>query len=94
MLQWFTHYEPMWLFILLSSELIVGLITLYWVVKEYIYDERKDIEKKQKRTKTTKKTTKGVSGEETIEETTEVSEPMAEYNVARNNERDKREGKD
>ncbi len=51
---------------------------LYYVAKEFYYDRNKDIEKKQKKTKTMKKTTTQPSGESTIEESTEVSEPMEE----------------
>lgn len=49
---------------------------LYVVWKEYVYDYRKDEEKRHRRVKTTKKTTKGAQGE-TTEEVTETSEPMA-----------------
>lgn len=50
--------------------------TLKILIKEYEYDEAKDIEKKQKRTKTTRKVTTRPGGETTTEESTETSEPL------------------
>lgn len=52
--------------------------TLRMIIKEYEYDEQKDIEKKHRRTKTTKKTTQKPGGESVVEESTEISEPMEE----------------
>jgi hypothetical protein len=65
------------------------------VALEYFYDRNKDLEKKQKRTKTTKRVTKGASGETIEESTTETSEPfeMAEHHLEGINGGDKREGK-
>lgn len=77
-LELLAKYEPFWLLAILSIETTIGAITLYWIIKEYAYDEQKDIEKKQKRTKTTKKSTTSPSGVSTVEETTEISEPMEE----------------
>lgn len=71
----------------LADWLIVGLIiksigfekkTYEMAVKEYEYDEQKDIEKKQRRTKTTKKTTTDKAGTITTEESTETVEPTGE----------------
>jgi hypothetical protein len=74
---WLTHWEATWLLVVLLGELVVSSITLYWVIREYAYDENKDLEKNRKRTKTTKKTTRGKDGGETTEEVIETSEPMA-----------------
>jgi hypothetical protein len=68
--------EPLWLFSILFIETAIGALTLYWVRREYQYDEQKDLEKKQRRTKTSKKTTTSASGQNTVEETTEVIEPI------------------
>lgn len=54
--------------------------TLKMVIKEYEYDEQKDIEKKQRKTRTTKKTTTDKTGTITTEETQEVTEPMNQDN--------------
>lgn len=72
-LEWMAKWEPVWLFIILFIETGVGCLTLYWVKREYDYDEAKDL-KRQKRTKTSKKTITQPSGESTTEETTEVVE--------------------
>lgn len=48
---------------------------LYYVAREFYYDRDKDIEKKQRRTKTTKKTT-NKAGESVVEETTETTAPF------------------
>jgi hypothetical protein len=75
--EWMTTYEPEWLAAILLIETLAGFCTLYILIKEYKYDEAKDNEKKQKRTKTTKKTT--TSPQSTItEEVVETTEPMAE----------------
>jgi len=77
--EWFAHWEPTWLFIILFVETLVGLYTAIVVTAEYKYDERKDLQKKLKRTKTTKKTT---DGQKVTEETTETEEPLpGDHNV-------------
>ena len=91
---WLGHWQYIWFFLILSVELVVSTITMYWVIKEYAYDENKDLEKKQRKTKTTKKTTRGVTGEEIVEETTETSEPMAEHSVEGKTSGGKRERED
>lgn len=73
-----SRWEPIWLFGLIAVETAAGLLTLYWVRREYQYDENKDLEKKQKRTRTTKKTTTQPSGVSTVEETSETVEPTQE----------------
>lgn len=78
LLDWMTKYEPIWLFLILFVETGVGFMTLYWVKREFDYDEQKDLEKKHKRTKTTKKVTTNPGGVSTTEETTEVVEGMSE----------------
>lgn len=72
------YWEPLWLFLVLVAETVVGAAILWWTVKEYRYDEDKDIQKKHKRTKTTKKTTSTKDGGSVVEETTETSEPVEE----------------
>ena len=74
--EWMTTYEPEWLFTILAVETFIGFLTLSWVKREYYYDANKDIEKKQRRTKTTKKTVTQPTGVTTTEETSEVSEPV------------------
>lgn len=76
LLQGIEHWEPVWLLLILSAELVVSSFTLYWVFKEFKYDEHKDIEKKQKRTRTTRKTTKGADGSVTEENTEEIITPL------------------
>lgn len=76
LLEAFTVYEPIWLFIILIAGLAVELHSNYMLRKEYEYDEQKDLEKKQRRTKTTKKTTTQPSGASVVEEQTETVEPM------------------
>jgi hypothetical protein len=71
-----TQWESFWLFTILLTEMVVGISTLYILIKEYRYDEAKDLAKKQKRTKTTKKVTESKDGQKIVEETTETSEPM------------------
>jgi hypothetical protein len=69
-------WEPIWLFIILFTETLAGYATLYILIKEYNYDFQKDVEKKQRRTKTSKKTTTSATGQSTVEETSEVIEPI------------------
>jgi len=54
---------------------IAELGILYYVAREFYYDRDKDIEKKQRRTRTTKKTT-NKAGESIVEETTETTTPF------------------
>ncbi len=51
---------------------------LFYVAREFHYDERKDLEKKQRRTRTTKKTTTTASGEVITEENSESTESKGE----------------
>jgi predicted histidine transporter YuiF (NhaC family) len=78
MLEILAKWEPLWLLVVLVIGLIFEGYTAYVVKKEYDYDEQKDIEKKQKRTKTTKKTTTQPGGASIVEEATEVTEPVKE----------------
>ncbi len=64
----------MWDSIAAWTNTILEAAILYILVKEYNYDYQKDVEKKQKRTKTTKKTTTQPGGPSTVEETTETVE--------------------
>lgn len=60
--------------LMLSAELFI----CYMLVLEYRYDERKDLAKKQRQTRTTKKTTTDKTGIVTTEETNETLEPINE----------------
>jgi len=71
------HWEPIWLFVILFTETGAGFATLYILIKEYKYDEQKDLAKAQRKTKTSKKTTQSKDGGTTVEETTETTEPMS-----------------
>lgn len=89
---WLIENEGIWLFyILIFGHALEGIIIaltwkevrlakeeIEWAKREYEYDEAKDIEKKQRRTKTTKKVTMQPGGVSTTEETTEVTEPTGE----------------
>lgn len=75
---WFSTWEPIWLFLILLAETIIGLGTLIVVIKEYRYDEAKDLRKK---TRTTKKVTESKDGGKVTEETTEVSEEKSHDNT-------------
>lgn len=75
---WLLKWEPIWLFYILFIEMLVGSATLVILIKEYKYDEAKDLEKKQKKTKTSKKVTESKTGDKITEEVTETSEPMKE----------------
>lgn len=74
------HWYPLWWSIVFVIEMFVGIATLYILIKEYRYDEAKDLEKKQRKTRTTKKITEQKDGAKVTEETTEVSEPMKDTN--------------
>ena len=76
-LTWMGRWEPVWLFLILFIETVIGCLTLYWVHQEFIYDEQKDLEKKQKRTRTTKKTVTQPNGASITEESTDTVEPSA-----------------
>lgn len=78
MLELLEKYEPLWLLIILLAGLAIEFHSNYMLRKEYEYDEQKDIEKKQRKTRTTKKTTTQPGGASVVEESTEVSEPMQE----------------
>lgn len=78
MLNWIHTYESYWLFLFLFIGLLIELHSNYVLRMEYKYDEQKDLEKKQKKTRTTKKTTQTKDGGTTTEESTEVTEPMQE----------------
>ena len=74
------HWYPFYWSIIFLIEMGVAIATLYWVKREFDYDRNKDLEKKQRRTKTTKKVTTEPGGVSTTEETTEVTEPTNEEN--------------
>jgi len=76
-------WESIWLFLVLFPEFLAGVYSAWILTKEYKYDENKDIEKRQRKTRTTKKTTTQPSGISTTEEVTETSEPMREINNER-----------
>jgi hypothetical protein len=73
---WMSKYESIWLFLILFPEMLAGLYSAWILKREFDYDEQKDIEKKQKRTRTTKKTTSNPGGVVTTEETSEVISPI------------------
>lgn len=58
--------------------LLAELFICYMLVLEYKYDEKKDIQKKQRSTKTVRKTTTKKDGDSVVEESTEVNEPVAD----------------
>jgi hypothetical protein len=74
-LDWMAKYEPIWLFAILFPEMIAGIYSAFILKREFDYDAQKDIEKKQRRTKTTKKTSTK-DGATIIEESSEISEPV------------------
>lgn len=76
--QWLISKEGIWLFYVLLTSITLELITVIILVAEYKYDERKDVEKNKRKTRTSKKTTTDPKGITTTEETTEVSEPVQE----------------
>lgn len=78
LLLWFSKWEPIWLFVVLCIETIVGIYTGIIVTMEYFYDAAKDEAKKQRRTRTSKKVTEQKDGAKVTEEVTEVSEPVKE----------------
>lgn len=63
---------------------IAELGILYYVAREFHYDERKDLEKKQRRTKTTKKATTMPDGTTVTEENIETTESKGETDVKSN----------
>lgn len=76
-------WQYIWFFVILTAGLLVEIHSNYVLRKEYEYDERKDLEKKQKRTRTTRKTTSKPGGETITEEQTETSEPIEDKNEQR-----------
>lgn len=74
-LEFMAKYEPIWLSIAFLISILFEAYTAWTVKREFDYDEQKDLEKKQRRTKTTKKTTTQPSGASVIEEQTETVEP-------------------
>jgi len=74
-LDWMAKYEPIWLFAILFPEMVAGIYSAFILKREFDYDAQKDIEKKQRRTKTTKKTSTK-DGATIIEESSEISEPV------------------
>lgn len=46
---WLSHWEPMWLFLVLFVEMVVGIATLTILVLEYFYDKQYNETKHQKR---------------------------------------------
>ncbi len=80
--EWLKLNEHIWLFWQLNIEIVLGMLTAVYVVKEFHYDAAKD-EAKKRKTKTTKKTTENKDGGKVVEETTEVSEPIKE-DISRN----------
>jgi|WetSurMetagenome_2_1015567.scaffolds.fasta_scaffold916121_3 hypothetical protein len=74
--KWLEHWEPIWLFLILAVEAVVGIFSAYILVKEYKYDEMKDLAKSQRKTRTSKKTTQSKDGGTTVEETVETTEPI------------------
>ncbi len=75
-LDFMTKWEPIWLALAFIVSIGFEAFTAYWIVKEYQYDEAKDLEKKQRKTRTTKKTTSKPGGETVVEESQEVTEPI------------------
>lgn len=68
---WLEHWYPLCWTIVFIIEMNVGIAVLTMAIKEYRYDEQKDLRKK---TRTTKKVTESKDGAKVTEETTEVSE--------------------
>jgi hypothetical protein len=82
---WLEHWYPLCWSIVFTIEMSVGIAILSMAIKEYRYDESKDLEKKQRKTRTTKKVTEQKDGAKVTEETTETSEPVKEENNGHNN---------
>jgi len=75
---WLVNKEGIWLFYVLLTSVALEAATYWILIKEYRYDEQKDLAKKQRRTKTTKKTTTQPGGASVIEESVETVEPTGE----------------
>lgn len=75
---WLEHWYPTFWSVLFIIETVATVSLLGMAIKEYRYDELKDLEKKQKRTRTSKKVTEQKDGGKVTEEVTEVSEPIKE----------------
>ena len=69
-MSFFLEILPQWL------NFLAEIAIIYILVLEYKYDFNKDIEKKQKRTRTTKKTTTHKDGSNVQEESVETVEPI------------------
>ncbi len=54
LLQWFGHWEPIWLFLILHTEALIGFITLVIIILDYIRN-RSDGKKIAAMNKTLKK---------------------------------------
>lgn len=80
MLNRLNHFLNEWESFWLAGAFLVSIcfeaFTAYVVWIEFKYDERKDLEKKQRRTKTTRKTTTQPSGASVVEESVETTEPV------------------
>jgi hypothetical protein len=74
--EWLKLNEHIWLFWQLNLEILLGSLTFVYILKEFYYDKQKDDQRKQRKTRTTKKTTTSASGQSTVEESTEVVEPI------------------
>jgi len=53
MIEWINANEPLWLFLLIGAELVVGLYTAILLTLEYFYDKSYN-EKRNRRKKTTR----------------------------------------
>lgn len=72
--EWLKLNEHIWLFWQLNIEIVLGLLSAVYLVREFHYDAAKDEAKKQRKTKTTKKVTESKTGDKVTEEVTEISE--------------------
>lgn len=72
------HWYPFYWSILFILETFFAAASFYILVKEFKYDEAKDLAKKERRTKTTKRVTTHPGGDSVSEETTETVEPTNE----------------
>lgn len=76
--EWIMLLLELGIFIYVKQGLKYEKRSAEWLEKEFQYDEQKDLEKKQKKTRTTKKTTQNKDGGTTVEESSEVTEPIQE----------------
>lgn len=63
MKEWLISNEPIWLFSLLASELLIGIATFVILILEYFYDAKIEEEKKLKRRVNKKKVKIVIDGE-------------------------------